>query len=201
MGSAQLRRAVDAFIDEVNASPSASVGAALERLKAARNEGDRGMSYAEVSPVANETWMQTLTLPAAQTSSIANPLQIPYPCKLIGCVVEPLLVTFAQGIVEAPPEAIRVFLNINRHEDLTMRVDKNLRSQDNPQLASIMALDQGRDKNRSFCLEFDENDNTFSAQAFWAVDLTVVAAAGWGDMLIQLNWIVEPKNKGLSGSR
>lgn len=185
----KLKRAFDAFYDRVRASPSLSVGPELERLKAISDEGDVAVAYAQKSPVANVTWMQRSILQAAKTEAPQMPMEITYACKIVGCVPTVLLVTAGQGIVEPPLSAIDVFMQLDRKETFNARQDKLLAAGQDTQVANLAAF---ADTVRSFELDLNNDNNVLTCTFKWAVDLTVVAAFGWGDVQISLNWFVDP---------
>lgn len=188
----KLKRAFIAFYDRVRASPSLSVGPELERLKEIAEASDVATAYAQKSPVANVTWMQRAILQATKAEAPQLPMEITYACKIVGCVPTILLVQAGQAIVEPPLSAIDVFMQLDRTETFTARQDKLLSSGQDAQVVNLAAFD---DVVRSFELDLNNDNNVLSVTFKWAVDLTVVAAFGWGDVQISLNWFVDPKLK------
>lgn len=188
----KLRRAFIAFYDRVRASPSLSVGPELERLKEIAEEGDVAVAYAQKSPVANVTWMQRAILQASQATSPQLPMEITYACKIVTCAPTVLLVQSAQNVVEPPLAAIDVFMQLDRTETFTARQDKLLAAGQDSQVVNLAAF---ADTVRSFELDLNNDNNVLSVTFKWAVDLAIVAAFGWGDVQISLNWAVDPKLK------
>lgn len=200
MGSqADLARAIEDFAERVRQRPAESVGPELDRLVQFARAVKQGESYALVSRSAPETWMQKVTLPSTQLVSPTDPMQFPYPCRIVGCDPEVLLVTAAQAIVEPPPEAIEVYLNIDRHEQLTMRSDAQVPAGANAYVVKLDSI-SARIANRLLNLEFTKNDQTMSLYVGWAVDLATVTAFGWGNVEVAFNWFVEPLAGGRMGA-
>jgi hypothetical protein len=195
-----LARAIEDFADRVRQRPAESVGPELDRLVQFARTTKQGERYALVSDVAPETWMQKVTLLSTQLVSPTNPMLFPYPCRIVGCDPEILLVQSGGGIVEAPPEAIELFLNIDRHENLTVRTDQQLPAGANAYVVKLNSI-SSRIANRLLNLEFTKNDQNLSFYVGWAVDLATVAAFSWGHLEVSLNWFVEPLDKGKIGAR
>jgi hypothetical protein len=186
----QLKRAFLSWYDNVRARPSESIGPGLERLKAIAEASDVAVAYAQKSPVANVTWMQRAILQAAQATSPLMPMEITYACKIVGCVPTVLLVQAGQAIVEPPLAAIDVFMQLDRTETFTARQDKLLAAGQDSLVCNLAAF---ADTVRSFELDLNNDNNVLSVTFKWAVDLATVAAFGWGDVQISLNWFVDPK--------
>ncbi len=187
-----LERAFQNFYSRVRASPSLSVGPELERLKEIADRGEAATAYAQKSPVANVTWMQRAILQASKAESPQTPMEITYACKIVGCLPTILLVTAAQNIVEPPPEAIDVFMQLDRTETFTARQDKLLASGQDAQVVNLPGFNN---LVRSFELDLNNDTNVLSVTFKWAVDLATVAAFGWGDVQISLLWFVDPELK------
>ncbi len=189
MNGDQLARVVRKFASDVRKDPSSIVGAKLDALERSADEADRGIYVAREQPVAAETWMSRGVLPAANQQSDVIPIDIPYSMKIFGCHIAVLLTTAQQGIVEPPAKAIDVFLQLNRHEAFTNRTDRNLTAAEDSQVVSLTALDS---LVRLLDLELPQGNNVISVKFRWSVPLATVAAMGWGDVQISLNWIVDP---------
>jgi len=189
-----FKRQFMSFYDRVRASPSLSVGPELERLKDMAEASDVANAYAQKSPVANVTWMQRGLLLNTQQETAQIPMEVTYACKIVQCKPTVLLVDFGQEtqFVEPPLEAIDVFLQLDRHEVFTARQDKLVTAGQNVQVVNLAAFD---DVVRSFELDLNDDNNVLAVTFRWAVDLSVVTAAGWGSVQISLNWMVDPKLK------
>lgn len=182
------------FARRVRANPSLSVGPELDTLTAMAARGDEATAYAYKSPVANVTWLQRGILSRDELASPQLPMEIPYACRIVGCMVVHGLgeSPIGDGVtwLEAPLSAIDVVITLNRSEQFTARMDKLAAANQDTMVVSAAALN---DTVRSFEMELNSDDNILSVQFKWALDLTIVAANEWGNQLISLNWFVDPK--------
>jgi hypothetical protein len=118
-----------------------------------------------------------------------DPIYIPYPIEIVGMLPTILLIDSDPTVVEPPPEAIDVFLQINQKDTLTARSNRRTAQGQSPQVVNLPAI-SATIGNRLFCKVLDEQSNTFSIRFQWAVDVATVAALKWGTVQISLNWFV-----------
>ncbi len=186
-----LRNAVLSFVNEARANPSASVGPELDRLAQVANDSGAADAVAVSGRVANMTWMSRALLLPTQLDSIQQPIEIPYPCTIVGVLPTILLLDTGGATIEPPPEAIDVFLQIDRNETLTATTDRMTSALQDPQVVNLPALDP-RIGLRLMELHLGNKMNTVSVRFRWAVPLATVAAKTWGSVQISLNWYVKP---------
>jgi hypothetical protein len=191
----RLAAAVEEFAALVRSHPADSVGPGLDRLVQLARSDPSGSFSAQMSPEAPITWMTRAVLPAAQQATGTIPLFIPYPCTLVGAHTTIALIDPAQGLVEAPPALIDVKLQINRKDEYTARADQQLAQTEDSSVVNLGALD-ATIANRLLRLDMPENENHVGVVFRWATPLANVAAFGYGDLQISINWFVDPKIKG-----
>lgn len=193
----KLQSVVQKYLDDVTARPAESVGPSLDRLKAALNDVDDGTRLARVAPVANLTWMNREILTAARLDSPQDNIKIPFKCRIVGAKVSMLLIDPTNGIVLPPPEAIDVFIEMNRRDEYTARADDRLGVDEDPQVVSLLALDT-QEANRQMCIEMPATGfQVISVRYRWALPLATVALFGWGDTQISINWFIDPLDDGV----
>ena len=191
----RLAAAVEDFAQLVRVHPADSVGPGLDRLLQLARSDPSGSFSAQMSPEAPITWMTRAILPANQQATGTIPLFIPYPCVIVGAHTTIALIDPAQGLVEAPPALIDVKLQINRKDEYTARADQQLSQTEDSSVVNLGALD-ATIANRLLRLDMPETENHVGVVFRWATTLANVAAFGYGDLQISINWFVDPKIKG-----
>lgn len=195
--AAALRSAIAEFVETARAHPSDAVGPALERLDQFAKAQRGADSIALSARTANITWMSRTTLSPTSLDSTQEMIEIPYPCTIVGVLPTILLIDSTQGLIEPPPEAIDMFLQVDRKDTFTARTDRNLTQLDDPQVVNLPAIDP-RTALRVLELELGELKNYLAVRCRWAVPLATVAAFNWGTVQLSFNWYVDPLRKGRS---
>jgi hypothetical protein len=191
----RLNQAVEHFVSIARSHPADAIGPELDKLAQASRSDPSGNFVAEMSPVAPITWMTRQILPAAQQATGQIPLFVPYPCRIVGARTTILLVDPTQGIVEPPPAAIDLYLQINRKDGYTARTDQQLAQTEDSSVVNLESID-ATIANRLLDLDLPENQNHIGVAFRWAVPVATVAGFAWGDVQISINWFVDPKIKG-----
>lgn len=184
-----IRSAVRQYVRTAREHPGDALGPALDELDRKARSERSGSYVAQTSPVADYTWLNRLVLDKTLAQSEEDPIYIPYPIEIVGMLPTILLIDADQTVVEPPPEAIDVFLQINQKDTLTARSNRRTAQGQSPQVVNLPAI-SCTIGNRLFGKVLDEQSNTFSIRFQWAVDLATVAALKWGTVQISLNWFV-----------
>lgn len=195
MQQVQLVQGVEEFAAAVRAHPAESVGPRLDRLLQIARSDPSGNYVAQMMPEAPNTWMSRAVLPAAQQNTGAIPLFVPYPCTIVGAYITVAMIDPTQGLVEPPPSFLDVKLTINRKNEYTARTDQQLAQTDDSSVVNLGAID-GNNASRILRLDLPETENHIAIAYRWAVPIATVAAFGYGDVQISINWFIDPKIKG-----
>ena len=185
-----LRETVLDFVERVRARPSESVGPALDDLKQAAMRSEGHLAANLGTPIADYTWMSSLDLDPANNSTELDPVDIPHPLEIVGMKFGVILLDITGALVEPPPEAIDIFLQINRKDTLTARADKVQTLNDDTEVVSMIALD-ATIANRIVRRRLDLNtDNTISWRLRWAVDAATRTGLKYSSVRVRMNWFI-----------
>jgi hypothetical protein len=184
-----LRFDVLTFVREVRQRPALASGDALDALEQAAQRSFDGGFVTQTSPVAPLTWMSRSLLKKDQQESQPDELKLGEPIEIVGCLPTILANDEANPLLLAPPaEAIDVFLELNRREQLTAQGEKGSAvGRDRTVVNLPMISVQGP---RLFGLYLGAADPILSIRFRWAVPLSTVAAYGWADAQVSIGFYV-----------
>jgi hypothetical protein len=188
---ADLRYDVLTFIREARERPGLATGTALDALEASASRSFEGGFVTQTAPVAPLTWMTRSLLRKAQQESQPDELKLGEPVEIVGVLPTILANDEAFPLAPAPPpEAIDVFLELNRREQLTAQGEKGTTPGRDRTVVNLPMISINGP--RLFGLFLGSADPILSVRFRWAVPLTTVAAYGWADTQVSLGFYVRP---------
>lgn len=176
------------FVREARKRPALAVGEALDALEQQASASFDGGFATLTSPVAPLTWMTRSLLPITEQESQPDVVKLGEPIEIVGAL--PTVFKTSIAGTTPPLEAIDVFLELNRREQLTAQGEKGTtigrdRTVVNLPMISVLAP-------RLMGLYLGAADPVLEVKFRWAIPFADIAALGFGDVQVSLGFFVRP---------